>query len=114
MSIESTIIFKEGDVIYREGESATHLYFLQKGSVEGRIGEHRVDINEGQVTGDGGIVSGIYKATVLAGPEGCTLLKMPIDQLRDELANCSPLVRLFVVNLLGRQEIVARLLKGTA
>ena len=111
MSVEATLHFEPGAPLFRDRDPATHLYLVQAGSVEGRIGPQIMTFSEGQLLGDGGIVSGHYRMTAVAGAQGCTVLKIPVQDLTEELAHCPPLVRLLVSNLLGRQEIATTLLK---
>ncbi|MDJ0686067.1 MAG: cyclic nucleotide-binding domain-containing protein [Alphaproteobacteria bacterium] len=111
MSVDATLNYEAGAVLYRDGDAATHVYLVQSGAVQGVIGEKSLDFGSGQILGDGGIISGHYRMTVVAGPEGCTVLRMPIDDLTRELAQCPPLVKLLVSNLLGRQELTNSLLR---
>lgn len=112
MSVDATLHYEAGAVLYRDGDPATHIYLVQSGGLQGVIGGKSLDFGPGQMLGDGGIVSGQYRMTVAAGPEGCTVLRMPIDDLTRELAHCPPLVKLLVSNLLGRQELTNSLLRG--
>jgi len=111
MSIQELREYHPNELIYEKGALATHFYFVQQGSVFAEVSGKRVSLNEGQVFGDGGMVSGQYKATVCAGPNGCKVLCMPFDDLKREIGRSPPLVKLFITNLLARFEIAARLLE---
>ncbi len=108
--IEAAQTYAAGEVIYQKGDPATHLYLIQQGTVLVTAAGNPVSFGEGQVVGDGGMVSGAYKATMAAGPQGCTVLPMDYDTLKVEIGRSPPLVQLLVTNLLARLEVASKFL----
>ncbi len=103
--------FNPNDPIYADGDPATHLYLVHQGSVTTQIAGETITLGQGQIFGDGGMVSGKYKTTMRAGPSGCMVLPVEIDRLKAEIGRSPPMVRLFITNMLAHFEIATDLLK---
>ncbi|MEP1932281.1 MAG: cyclic nucleotide-binding domain-containing protein [Roseibium sp.] len=110
--MEESRVFGPNEQIYAEGDAASHLFLIQQGSVTTHVSGEDISFGEGQIFGDGGLVTGKYKVTVKAGPQGCTIFPMHLDRLKAEIGRSPPIVRLFITNMLGRFEIMSELLKG--
>lgn len=109
--MEEVRTYSPHEKIYAEGDAATHLFLIQQGNVATLVSGEVIVLGEGQIFGDGGLVTGKYKVTVKAGDDGCTVLPMHIDRLKAEIGRSPALVRLFITNMLGRFEIMSALLK---
>lgn len=99
------------ETVYKAGEPASSLFFIQKGMVTADIKTRTIHINKGGVFGDAVLTMDTYKATVIAGPDGCELLEMPMALLQKELNKTPPLIRLLITNMMSRLEIAAHLLQ---
>lgn len=103
--------FRPNEKIYADGDTATHLYLVHQGSVVAQVAGETVTLGQGQIFGDGGLVSGKYKVTVNAGPNGCMVLPVEMGRLKAEIGRSPPMVKLFITNMLAHFEIATDLLK---
>ena len=102
--------FEPNEVIFNKGDPATYLYLIQDGSVVGEIGNDKIELVERQLFGDAAMKAGHYLVTARAGDQGCTVLAVPFDDLKAQIARSPSLVKLVFGSLLDHLQVAAKLL----
>ena len=93
--------YKQGDVIFREGELGSEMYIVRKGNVELRVGERVLDtLEEDELFGEMALVDGQPRSATAVAATECELV--PIDQRRFLfLVQQTPLFALQLMSLLA-------------
>ena len=105
MSDFTTEKFEAGQYICKMGDQATHLYFLQQGSVElvSASGNAFAVIPEGQSFGEAAILKGGIRAASIRAKTDSVCKVIGNEQARELLISYSPLLVVIMEGLLLQQ-----------
>ena len=105
MSDFKTETFEAGQFICKVGDQATHLYFLQKGSVElvSASDDAFAVIPEGQSFGEAAILKGGIRAASIRAKTDAICKVIGNEQARELLISHSPLLVVIMEGLLLQQ-----------
>ncbi len=94
--------FTAGENIFRAGDQATHLYFLEKGEVELTDSSGNVfgSISQGQSFGEAAILSGGIRAASIRAKTNVICKKINNEDVSELLKSYSPLLVVILESLL--------------
>ncbi len=105
--------FNAGEVIYRSGEPANALYFIEQGAVELSPGEDDGALGLADTFGVTEILSGRMRTQTATALENSRVLAIDADDFFDLLSNNIEIVKALFRQLLGEQQAPADRAPGT-
>jgi CRP-like cAMP-binding protein len=96
--------FTAGELVLEEGSPSDHLALVLSGDVRVQLSaEERVTLGPGHVVGEIGVITDHPRtATVMAGPEGCSLFLLPSPAFEDLLRRSDAFSRSLLAQLAQR------------
>ena len=82
--------FKEGEVIFKEGDESDCLYVIKNGSVSISVGADRKEISvlsSGEVLGEMGVVEKLPRSATATAAENVTLYRMEAERIEHDQEN---------------------------
>jgi CRP/FNR family cyclic AMP-dependent transcriptional regulator len=76
--------YAEGEVVFSEGDKATHMYIVREGEVELRRGGELIEmLGPGSIVGEMALIDPAPRSATVVAREGCRLVEVDEDTFRE-------------------------------
>lgn len=101
--MSNTLLMMAGDALMREGDDATKIFYVKKGSLNVFVKRKQVgSVKAGEFVGEMAFITDSPRSATVIAAEECEVVEISRNAFKDSLEKLEPWMQLFIKSLMRR------------